>query len=60
VFLLGIAFQVPFMDFSFYQGWVMQRLGADIAWVPGFLLPAVLYTLIERGRSLQPSLAQPQ
>lgn len=49
IFVLGIAAQVPFMDFSFYQGWVTQHIGADIAWVPGFLIPAALYTLIERG-----------
>ena len=59
VFLAGIAAQTPFMDFSFYQGWVTQRIGADIAWVPGFLIPAVLYTLVERGRALQPCLARP-
>lgn len=52
VFLIGIAAQTPFMDFSFYQGWVTQRIGADIAWVPGFLIPAVLYALVERGRTL--------
>lgn len=59
VFLAGIAAQTPFMDFSFYQGWVTQRIGADIAWVPGFLIPAVLYTLVERGRAAQPCLARP-
>lgn len=58
VFLVSIAAQMPFMDFSFYQGWVTQRIGADIAWVPGFLIPAVLYTLVERGRALQPCAAR--
>lgn len=58
VFVSGIAAQVPFMDFSFYQGWATQRIGADIAWMPGFLIPAVLYTLVERGRTLQPCLAR--
>lgn len=57
VFVLGIAAQVPFMDFTFYQGWVMRHLGADIAWVPGFLIPAALYALIERGRVPQPCAA---
>lgn len=50
VFVLGIVAQVPFMDFTFYQGWMTQRIGADVAWVPGFLIPAALYTLIERAR----------
>jgi len=60
VFLLGIAVQEPFVSFTFFHGWVTQRIGADIAWIPGFLVPGVLYTLVERGRSLQPSLARPQ
>jgi len=60
VFVLGIAVQEPFMSFTFYKGWVTERIGADIAWVPGFLLPAVLYTLIERGREMQPALARPE
>lgn len=59
VFVLGIAAQVPFMDFSFYHGWVTRHIGADIAWVPGFLIPAVLYTLVERRRAAQPGLASP-
>lgn len=60
VFLIGITAQGPFMDFSFYQGWMTQRIGADVAWVPGFLLPAVLYTLVERGRVLRPCVAHPE
>ena len=57
VFLLGIAAQQPFVSFTFYKGWVTERIGADIAWVPGFLIPAALYVLVERGRALQPGLA---
>lgn len=59
VFLTGIVAQEPFMSFTFYHGWVAARLGADIAWVPGFLIPGALYVLIERGRALQPRLARP-
>ncbi len=59
VFLIGIVAQEPFMSFTFYHGWVAARLGADIAWVPGFLIPGALYVWIERGRALQPSLAPP-
>jgi nucleobase:cation symporter-1, NCS1 family len=58
VFLLGIAAQQPFVSFTFYKGWVTERIGADIAWVPGFLIPAALYVLVERGRALQPRLAR--
>ena len=58
VFMVGIVVQEPFMNFSFYQGWVTQRIGADIAWVPGFLIPAFLYALVERRRSALPIVAQ--
>ncbi|MHB1869865.1 MAG: purine-cytosine permease family protein [Steroidobacteraceae bacterium] len=57
IFVLGIVAQVPFMDFTFYQGWMTQRIGADVAWVPGFLIPAALYTLIERARVPLPVVA---
>ncbi len=60
VFLLGIAVQGPFMSLSFYQGWVARRIGGDIAWLPGFLVPAVLYVLVERGTSLQSCLVPPE
>ncbi len=58
VFLIGIVAQEPFMSFTFYHGWIASRLGADIAWVPGFLIPGAMYVLIERGRALEPTLAQ--
>ena len=58
VFMVGIVVQEPFMNFSFYQGWVTQRIGADIAWVPGFVIPALLYALIERSKVVLPDLAQ--
>jgi nucleobase:cation symporter-1, NCS1 family len=48
VFLLGIVAQEPFMTFTFYSGALAKRIGADIAWLPGLVLPALLHTLIER------------
>jgi len=48
VFLLGIVVQEPFMSFTFYKGALAERIGADIAWLPGIVLPSVLYVLIER------------
>ncbi len=60
VFLLGIAVQEPFMSFSFYRGWVAERIGVDIAWLPGFLIPAVLYALVERGTAMQSCLVPPE
>jgi len=49
-YLLGILVQVPFMSLSFYTGAVARALGADIAWVPGLVVPAVLYCMVEKGR----------
>ncbi|MGH8291115.1 MAG: purine-cytosine permease family protein [Steroidobacteraceae bacterium] len=48
VFLLGILVQEPFMSFTFYKGAFAERIGADIAWLPGIVLSATLYVLIER------------
>jgi nucleobase:cation symporter-1, NCS1 family len=50
VFLLGILAQEPFMTFTFYSGAVARRIGADIAWLPGLVLPGLLHILIERRR----------
>jgi nucleobase:cation symporter-1, NCS1 family len=43
VYLFGIAVQGPFMSLSFFKGPVAARLGADLAWLPGLLVPAALY-----------------
>jgi NCS1 family nucleobase:cation symporter-1 len=48
VYLASIALQVPFMQLSFYTGDIARSLGADIAWVPGLIIPAVLYWIVER------------
>jgi nucleobase:cation symporter-1, NCS1 family len=48
VYLLSIVLQVPFMNLSFYIGPVARALGADIAWLPGTLIPTLLYVLVER------------
>jgi NCS1 family nucleobase:cation symporter-1 len=50
IYLLAIAIQWPFMSFSFYQGVIAQRIGSDISWLPGLLVPALLYVLAYRGR----------
>jgi NCS1 family nucleobase:cation symporter-1 len=48
VYLASIAVQVPFLQLSFYTGPLARVIGADIAWVPGLIVPAVLYLLVER------------
>jgi nucleobase:cation symporter-1, NCS1 family len=48
IYCLGVAVQVPFMALSFYQGSVAKLLGTDVAWLPGLLLPGVIYIVAER------------
>jgi NCS1 family nucleobase:cation symporter-1 len=51
VYVFGIAVQVPFMSLSFFKGPIAERLGADLAWLPGLLIPAALYVFTERRAS---------
>jgi NCS1 family nucleobase:cation symporter-1 len=53
-YLVSVALQIPFMQLSFFTGAIARILGADMAWVPGLIIPGVLYYCIERAR---PSLA---
>ncbi|MGH3504795.1 MAG: purine-cytosine permease family protein [Nocardioidaceae bacterium] len=54
-YVVGIVLQLPFMNTTFYVGWLVDDLGgSDIAWVIGFVVPAVLYYLLLRGRAREP------
>ncbi|MBS0416456.1 MAG: cytosine permease [Proteobacteria bacterium] len=48
VYCMGIVFQIPFMKLSFYVGPIAERLGTDVAWLPGLLIPAALYLLVSK------------
>jgi NCS1 family nucleobase:cation symporter-1 len=48
VYLFGIAVQAPFMSLSFFKGPIAERIGADLAWLPGLLVPSALYVFTER------------
>jgi nucleobase:cation symporter-1, NCS1 family len=48
VYVFSIVIQIPFMSLSFYVGPLARLIGADIAWLPGTLVPAILYGVIER------------
>ncbi len=50
VYCTGIAIQAPFIDLSFYAGPIAQRLGTDIAWLPGLLIPGAIHIVTERAR----------
>lgn len=55
-YVLGIVLQLPFMNTTFYVGWWVDALGgADIAWLIGFVVPAVAYYLLLRDQSALPA-----
>ncbi len=48
-YLVGILVQIPFMVTTLYTGPLAESLGfVDVAWVAGFIVPAVLYVALER------------
>jgi NCS1 family nucleobase:cation symporter-1 len=51
VYLLGVVIQEPFMSLTFHQGMVTRWIGADLAWIPGLLVPGLLYPLVEQAGS---------
>ncbi len=50
VYLFSIILQIPFMSLSFYVGPIARWVGADIAWLPGLIVPALLYAWVESRR----------
>ena len=48
VYLIAIGVQLPFARLSFYIGPIAAVTGADFAWVPGLIVPAVMFTVLER------------
>jgi nucleobase:cation symporter-1, NCS1 family len=51
IYLLSIAVQIPFMRLSFYVGPLARLVGADVAWLPGTIIPTLLYYLIQKSRT---------
>ena len=58
VFAAGIIVQLPFISLSFYNGPLMQWIGSDIAWIPGLLVPGILYAMVEGRVSARFDVAQ--
>jgi nucleobase:cation symporter-1, NCS1 family len=58
IYFFSIVCQIPFMSLSFYVGPVARILGADVAWVPGLIIPTVLYIVVERTHSPAPQRTQ--
>ncbi|MER6308723.1 cytosine permease [Streptomyces sp. NPDC001657] len=49
VYLLGVLAQLPFLATHFYTGPLVAPLGgADVSWLVGLAVPAVLYGLVAR------------
>jgi len=55
IYASSIIAQIPFMQVSFYSGAIANKLGADIAWLPGLTVAALLYCLL--ARKVEPSRA---
>ena len=44
IYLVGIGVQMPFLSSTFYTGPLVAKLGgADVSWILGLIVPAVLY-----------------
>lgn len=49
VYAVGLVAQFPFLATSFYTGPLVEPLGgADVSWIVGLVVPAVLYWLLAR------------
>jgi len=53
-YLLGCLCQIPFISQEFYTGPVAGRLGFDVAWVVGLIVPGGIYYVLARklGRAI--------
>ena len=50
VYAIGVLVQMPFIATGFYTGPLADKLGgADISWIVGLVVPAVLYYVAVRG-----------
>ena len=60
VYVIGVLIQLPFISTKLYTGPLVERLGGvDISWIIGLLVPAVLYYLVARKRSVPASAVLP-
>jgi NCS1 family nucleobase:cation symporter-1 len=43
-YVIGLVLELPFISQAYWQGWFVKDLGgADISWIVGFVIPAILY-----------------
>jgi nucleobase:cation symporter-1, NCS1 family len=49
-YVIGFCVQLPFMNTTIYQGFMVRHLdGADISWIIGLIVSAALYYYLARG-----------
>jgi nucleobase:cation symporter-1, NCS1 family len=58
-YLIGCLAILPFIDTSFYTGFLAKDLGFDISWIVGLVLPAVLYVIFARGSARRAARTRP-
>jgi NCS1 family nucleobase:cation symporter-1 len=52
VYAIGVLVQFPFISSAFYTGPLVDKLdGADISWIVGLAVPAVLYYFAARHKA---------
>jgi NCS1 family nucleobase:cation symporter-1 len=56
VYAVGLLAQLPFLATGFYTGPLVEPLGgADVSWIVGLVVPALLYWLTGRRNAAYPS-----
>jgi nucleobase:cation symporter-1, NCS1 family len=50
-YALGCLCQIPFISQEFYTGRIASRLGFDVAWIVGLIVPGSLYYLLTRKKA---------
>ena len=58
-YALGCLCQVPFISEEFYTGPIAARLGYDVAWIVGLIVPGAVYYLVSRSRAANSLEADP-
>jgi nucleobase:cation symporter-1, NCS1 family len=58
-YLIGCAALAPFISTTFYTGPLALRLGFDISWVIGFIVPGAVYAALWKSRGLPPESTNP-
>jgi NCS1 family nucleobase:cation symporter-1 len=50
IYALSILIELPFLQIAAWSGPMAKLIGADIGWLPGLVVPGLLYTWVARRR----------